>query len=72
MLKTTLFAVAAILIVAAPALAEPVFTGGANDTTFYVNDDLTVWQETNNVEGLQTEPTEDGNGRTIPADEQIV
>lgn len=72
--RTIGFSVLAVLLLAAPALADPVTvplsaTGAANDV--YLDSDGTAWEETNHVAGLQRTATEDENGRTIPPDTQI-
>ena len=65
----------AVLLLAAPALADPLTiplsaTGAAND--LYVDDsDNTVWEETNGLDGLQREATETEDGRVIPPDTQV-
>jgi len=50
------------------------------DDTYYVpvpgvnhgdDDDLTVWQESNGLAGLQEQATETEDGRVIPADSQL-
>lgn len=79
-MRKTIFAiltVAALVAVAAPVNAHPLEVP-VGDDTYYVDPhpahvdpfhETHVWKETNGVEGLQKFPTEDGNGRTIPADE---
>lgn len=64
----------AVLLLAAPALADPLTiplsaTGAANDV--YVDEDGTVWEETNGLAGLQREATETEDGRVIPPDTQV-
>ncbi|HLF24237.1 MAG TPA: hypothetical protein VI565_09985 [Burkholderiales bacterium] len=53
---------AAGVFAALPANAEPVNIAD----TLYVDEDLTVWQETNGVAGLQRVATD-----AVPADTQI-
>lgn len=54
-------AVAAGLFASLPASAEPINIAD----TIYVDDaDLTVWQETNGVPGLQREATDDADADT--------
>lgn len=72
--RTIGFSVLAVLLLAAPALADPVnvplsLTGAAND--LYVDEDATLWEETNGLAGLQREATQTEDGRIIPADTQI-
>lgn len=64
----------AVLLLAAPALADPLTiplaaTGAAND--LYVDGDGTVWEETNDLAGLQREETVTEDGRVIPPDTQV-
>ena len=64
----------AVLLLAAPALADPLTiplsaTGAANDV--FVDEDGSVWEETNELEGLQREATETEDGRIIPPDTQV-
>ena len=72
--RTIGISVLVVLLLAAPALADPFSiplsaTGQAND--LYVDEDGTVWEETNGLAGLQREATETEDGRVIPADTQI-
>ena len=51
-MKTIIAIVAAIALIgiATPATADPIAVA-----QFYVDDDLSVWEETNGADGLQTE-----------------
>ena len=72
--RTIGISVLAALLLAAPALADPVnvplsLTGQGND--LFVDEDATVWEDTNGLGGLQREATETEDGRVIPADTQL-
>ena len=72
--RTIGISVLSVLLLAAPALADPVtvplsLTGEAND--LYVDEDATLWEETNGLAGLQREATETEDGRVIAPDTQI-
>lgn len=70
-------ALAALALVAMPVLAhETVDLSAVGAGVYYLNDDGTVWEESNGLADLQTSETiirnEDGSVKeVIPADEQI-
>ena len=70
------FSLLAAITLAAPATAEPAAVplgdlGVEGLNTLYVDEDATVWEETNALAGLQREATLLDDGTIIPADSQL-